>query len=180
MTGIEFTEDNPQILLKELGNVARFVGATLQNTSNPTALSAGYKHNVIPGSAEALVDARTLPGQHEAVLAKLRELAGADIVLSTVHEDRALEVPFAGNLVDQMVAALQREDPEAVVLPYMLSGGTDNKSLSRLGITGYGFAPLRLPAELDFTGMFHGVDERVPVDSLKFGTRVLRDLLTTY
>ncbi|GAA1496311.1 M20/M25/M40 family metallo-hydrolase [Paeniglutamicibacter kerguelensis] len=180
MTGIEFTDDNPEVLLNELGNVARFVGATLQNTSNPTALSAGYKHNVIPGGAEALIDVRTLPGQHEEVIAKLRELAGPDVHLTSVHQDRALEVPFAGNLVDQMVAALGREDPEAVVLPYMLSGGTDNKSLSRLGITGYGFAPLRLPEELDFTGMFHGVDERVPVDSLKFGTRVLRDLLTTY
>ena len=180
MTGIEFTEDNPQVLLKELGNVARFVGATLQNTANPTVLSAGYKHNVIPGSAEALLDVRTLPGQHEAVMETLRALAGPDVELSSLHLDRALEVPFAGGLVDSMVAALNREDPEAVVLPYMLSGGTDNKSLSRLGITGYGFAPLRLPAELDFTGMFHGVDERVPVDSLKFGTRVLRDLLTTY
>lgn len=180
LTGIEFTDDNPEILLKELGNVARFVGATLQNTSNPTALSAGYKHNVIPGSAEALIDVRTLPGQHEEVLAKLKELAGPDVVLSSIHEDRALEVPFAGNLVDQMVAALGREDPEAIVLPYMLSGGTDNKSLAKLGITGYGFAPLRLPAELDFTGMFHGVDERVPVDSLQFGTRVLRDLLLNY
>ena len=180
MTGIEFTEDNPQVLLNELGNVARFVGATLQNTANPTVLSAGYKHNVIPGSAEALLDVRTLPGQHEAVMETLRALAGPDVELSSLHLDRALEVPFAGGLVESMVAALNREDPEAVVLPYMLSGGTDNKSLSRLGITGYGFAPLRLPAELDFTGMFHGVDERVPVDSLKFGTRVLRDLLTTY
>ena len=180
MTGIEFTEDNPQVLLNELGNVARFVGATLQNTANPTVLSAGYKHNVIPGAAEALLDVRTLPGQHEAVMETLRALAGPDVELSSLHLDRALEVPFAGGLVDSMVAALNREDPEAVVLPYMLSGGTDNKALSRLGITGYGFAPLRLPAELDFTGMFHGVDERVPVDSLKFGTRVLRDLLTTY
>ena len=180
MTGIEFTDDNPQVLLNELGNVARFVGATLQNTANPTVLSAGYKHNVIPGAAEALLDVRTLPGQHEAVMETLRALAGPDVELSSLHLDRALEVPFAGGLVDSMVAALNREDPEAVVLPYMLSGGTDNKALSRLGITGYGFAPLRLPAELDFTGMFHGVDERVPVDSLKFGTRVLRDLLTTY
>ncbi len=180
MTGIEFTEDNPQVLLAELGNVARFVGATLQNTANPTALDAGYKHNVIPGSAEALLDVRTLPGQHDAVMETLRMLAGPHVSLSSVHLDRALEVPFSGNLVDSMVASLGREDPEAVVLPYMLSGGTDNKSLARLGITGYGFAPLRLPAELDFTGMFHGVDERVPVDSLKFGTRVLHDLLTNY
>lgn len=110
----------------------------------------------------------------------LRALAGPDVQLSALHLDRALEVPFAGNLVDSMVASLKREDPEAEVLPYMLSGGTDNKSLANLGITGYGFAPLRLPADLDFTGMFHGVDERVPVDSLKFGTRVLHDLLSTY
>ncbi|MFI8412305.1 M20/M25/M40 family metallo-hydrolase [Paeniglutamicibacter gangotriensis] len=180
MTGIEFTDNNPQVLLAELGNVARFVGATLQNTANPTVLSAGYKHNVIPGAAEALLDVRTLPGQQEAVMETLRALAGPDVQLSALHLDRALEVPFAGNLVDSMVASLKREDPEAEVLPYMLSGGTDNKSLANLGITGYGFAPLRLPADLDFTGMFHGVDERVPVDSLKFGTRVLHDLLSTY
>ena len=93
--------------------------------------------------------------------------------ISYVHNDVSLEVPFAGNLVDSMIDALHAEDPGAKVLPYTLSGGTDNKSLSRLGITGYGFAPLQLPDELDFTGMFHGVDERVPADSLKFGARVL-------
>jgi acetylornithine deacetylase/succinyl-diaminopimelate desuccinylase-like protein len=93
--------------------------------------------------------------------------------------DTGLEVPFEGALVDAMVAAVVAEDPGATVLPYMLSGGTDNKSLSRLGITGYGFAPLRLPADLDFAGMFHGVDERVPADALVFGTRVLDRLLAT-
>lgn len=180
LTGVEFTEDNPEKLLDELGTVARFVGATLRNTSNPTVLKAGYKHNVIPGGAEALIDCRTLPGQDQLVMDTLRELAGAGIDISKVHTDTALEVPFAGNLVDSMVESLRSEDPEAVVLPYMLSGGTDNKSLSRLGITGYGFAPLRLPEDLDFTGMFHGVDERVPTDSLEFGTRVLHRLLTTY
>jgi acetylornithine deacetylase/succinyl-diaminopimelate desuccinylase-like protein len=180
LTGVEFDPDNPDILLKELGTVARFVGATLQNTSNPTVLKAGYKDNVIPGLAEARIDARTLPGQDELVLAKIRELAGEGVEVSYVHQDCALEVPFAGNLVDAMVDSLAAEDPDAVVLPYTLSGGTDNKSLARLGITGYGFAPLRLPADLDFTGMFHGVDERVPVDSLKFGTRVLGRLLASY
>jgi len=96
-----------------------------------------------------------------------------------IHTDVALEVPFSGGLVDAMVAALDAEDPGAAVLPYALSGGTDNKSLSRLGITGYGFAPLRLPASLDFSAMFHGVDERVPVESLRFGVRVLDRLLAT-
>lgn len=178
LTGVEFDADNPEILLKELGTVARFVGATLQNTSNPTVLKGGYKHNVIPGSAEALIDVRTLPGQEEAVLATIKSLAGDSVDVSYAHKDVSLEVPFAGNLVDMMVDSLLAEDPGAKVLPYTLSGGTDNKSLSRLGITGYGFAPLRLPDDLDFTGMFHGVDERVPTDSLRFGSRVLNRLLT--
>ncbi|MBG6179996.1 M20/M25/M40 family metallo-hydrolase [Arthrobacter sp. CAN_A1] len=180
LTGVEFDPDNPETLLAELGTVARFVGATLQNTSNPTVLKSGYKHNVIPGTAEALIDVRTLPGQEEQVLATIKELVGDGVDVTYDHKDVSLEVPFAGNLVDSMIDALHSQDPGAKVLPYTLSGGTDNKSLSRLGITGYGFAPLQLPDELDFTGMFHGVDERVPTESLKFGSRVLHRLLTTY
>lgn len=180
LTGIEFEEQNPGPLLDALGNVSRFVGATLQNTSNPTALKSGYKHNVIPGAAEAFLDCRTLPGRDELLHETLRELAGAGVDFSTEHSDTSLEVPFSGSLVDNMVASISAEDPGSVVLPYMLSGGTDNKSLSRLGIAGYGFAPLQLPDDLDFTSMFHGVDERVPVEALKFGTRVLSRLLRTY
>ncbi|WP_207346353.1 M20/M25/M40 family metallo-hydrolase [Arthrobacter sp. E3] len=180
LTGIEFDESNPDVLLDQLGTVSRFVGATLQNTSNPTFLNGGYKANVIPGTAEAMIDVRTLPGQHEHVLEVVRELAGEGVEISTIHNDVSLETPFAGNLIDAMIDSLHAEDPGSTVLPYTLSGGTDNKSLSRLGITGYGFAPLQLPPELDFTGMFHGVDERVPVDSLKFGARVLDRLLSTY
>ncbi|GAA4659256.1 M20/M25/M40 family metallo-hydrolase [Arthrobacter cryoconiti] len=180
MTGVEFDESNPQTLLDKLGTVSRFVGATLQNTANPTFLAGGYKANVIPGTAEAMIDVRTLPGRHEQVLEQIRDLAGAGVEVSTIHNDVSLETPFTGNLVDAMVESLNAEDPEATVLPYTLSGGTDNKSLSRLGITGYGFAPLQLPPDLDFTGMFHGVDERVPVESLKFGARVLDRLLSNY
>ncbi|WP_345474462.1 M20/M25/M40 family metallo-hydrolase [Glutamicibacter ectropisis] len=180
LTDLEFDQQNPQPLLEAMGNVSRFVGATLQNTANPSALQAGYKHNVIPGQAEALIDCRTLPDEHEVTLEKLRELAGEGVELSMVHEQDSLEVPFAGALVDRMVKSLLDEDPEAIVLPYMLSGGTDNKWLATIGITGYGFAPLQLPAELDFTGMFHGVDERVPVDAIKFGARVLENLMRSY
>ncbi|TDL42865.1 M20/M25/M40 family metallo-hydrolase [Kocuria rosea] len=180
LTGVEFDPQNPQRLLAELGSVARFVGATLQTTANPTMLEAGYKVNVIPGSAQAGLDVRYLPGQREIVLAKLAELAGEGVSFEFESDDIALEVPFSGTVVDAMVDALHAEDPEAVVLPYMLSGGTDNKSLDPLGITGYGFVPLRLPDELDFPAMFHGVDERVPTDSLEFGSRVLHRLLTRY
>lgn len=180
LTGVDFDPQNPQKLLRELGAVSRFVGATLQNTSNPTVLEGGYKTNVIPGSAHGAVDVRFLPEQKEHVLATLQELAGDRVGIEAEFEDIALEVPFSGTVVDAMVDALEAEDPDAVVLPYMLGAGTDNKSLSTLGITGYGFVPLQLPDELDFTGMFHGVDERVPVASLEFGSRVLDRLLRTY
>jgi acetylornithine deacetylase/succinyl-diaminopimelate desuccinylase-like protein len=182
LTGLPFDpQDEAGIdrLVAALGPAAKFVGATLRHTTNPTQLAAGYKANVIPGSAEATVDGRFLPGHEDEFLAQVRTLVGEHIEVSNVHHDRALEVPFSGDLVDRMVDALVAEDPDAVVLPYTLSGGTDNKSLALLGIAGYGFAPLRLPADLDFAGMFHGVDERVPSDALRFGTRVLDRLLRT-
>lgn len=167
-------------LLLRTGTAAGFLTATLRTTTNPTLLKAGYKHNVIPDSAEALIDIRTLPGEEDAVLAEVRSLLADDVEIEIVTRDVGLENPFSGALVDAMVGTLNRHDPEAQVLPYLLSGGTDNKALSELGITGYGFAPLRLPADLDFPGMFHGVDERVPLDALDFGHRALTDLLSTY
>jgi acetylornithine deacetylase/succinyl-diaminopimelate desuccinylase-like protein len=182
LTGLPVDYEDPatiDALIGALGPVAKFVGATVRNTSNPTQLQAGYKANVIPGRAEATLDVRLLPGHEETGMAKLRELAGPTVRIEAIHQDTALEVPFSGSLVDAMVAAIDAEDPGAKVLPYTLSGGTDNKSLHRLGITGYGFAPLQLTGDLDFAGMFHGVDERVPTEALKFGTRVLDRLLAT-
>jgi acetylornithine deacetylase/succinyl-diaminopimelate desuccinylase-like protein len=175
--GVEFDETDPTAQLDALGTAARFVDSTLRNSSNPTGLTAGYKHNVIPGRAEATLDVRFLPGQEEEVMDVLRELAGDGVDFAHEHRDISLEVPFSGDLVDLMVRCIQAEDPGAPVLPFMMSGGTDNKSLSRLGIAGYGFAPLQLPADLDFTGLFHGIDERVPVQSLVFGCRVLARML---
>ncbi|WP_413335092.1 M20/M25/M40 family metallo-hydrolase [Brevibacterium sp. GP-SGM9] len=177
LTGIEFTAETIPQLLAELGSVEKFVAPTLQNTSNPSFLGAGYKHNVIPGTATAYVDCRTLPGQHEDVMLKLKELAGEGIDIIPEDEGEALEAPFDTPLVAQMRTSLLADDPSAMVLPYTLSGGTDNKSMAELGITGYGFAPLQLSGDLDFPAMFHGVDERVPISALKFGTRVLGDFL---
>ncbi len=170
----------PDELAIATGTAAGFIRATLRTTSNPTLLSAGYKHNVIPDTAEALVDIRTLPGDEEAALEEIAELVGPDIEVVVLHRDVGLETGFDGPLIEAMVATLNEHDPGAPVLPYLLSGGTDNKALSRLGITGYGFAPLKLPADLDFPAMFHGVDERVPLDALVFGRRVLTDLLLNY
>lgn len=172
--------DDPDALAAAAGPAEAFLRSTFRTTTNPTALTAGYKHNVIPERAEALIDVRVIPGTEDDVLSQLQAIVGDEIEIQTVVRDIGMETPFAGELVEAMVASLNRHDPGTPVIPYLLGAGTDNKALAALGITGYGFAPLRLPADLDFTGMFHGVDERVPVESLVFGQRVLADLLRTY
>lgn len=178
--GTDPQQVTPDEIVLSTGTAAGFLQASLRTTSNPTLLAAGYKHNVIPDMAEALIDIRTLPGEEDQVLAAVRELIGDEIEIVVMHRDIGLENSFDGPLVDAMVGALTARDPGAPVLPYLLSGGTDNKALAKLGITGYGFAPLQLPAELDFPAMFHGVDERVPLDALVFGRQVLGDLLLNY
>ncbi len=180
LMGADRSTVDPDELVLSTGTAAGFIQATLRTTSNPTLLHAGYKHNVIPDTAEALIDIRTLAGDEDAVLAEVQRVVGDDIEIVVMHRDIGLENPFEGSLVDAMVDTLHAHDPGAPVLPYLLSGGTDNKALATLGIRGYGFAPLRLPAELDFPAMFHGVDERVPLDALVFGRQVLTDLLLTY
>ena len=170
----------PNEIVIATGTAAGFIQGSLRTTTNPTMLTAGYKHNVIPDTAEALIDIRALPGEEEAVLAEVRAIVGDDIEIVIIHQDIGLETAFSGPLVDAVTATLGRHDPGAPVLPYLLSGGTDNKALSLLGIKGYGFAPLKLPADLDFPAMFHGVDERVPLDALVFGRHVLTDLLLDY
>ncbi|MCS5719403.1 M20/M25/M40 family metallo-hydrolase [Herbiconiux sp. CPCC 205763] len=171
---------SPDEIALATGTTSRFITATLRTTTNPTGLTAGYKHNVIPDRAEAMIDVRVLPGEEDAVLEEIRAIVGDDIEIVISHRDIGLETTFDGELVDAMVASLQRHDPGAEVLPYLLSGGTDNKALSLLGIRGFGFAPLQLPPTLDFPAMFHGVDERVPLDALGFGSDVLTDLLLRY
>ncbi|MFE2230366.1 M20/M25/M40 family metallo-hydrolase [Streptomyces kronopolitis] len=171
--GTELDPEDMDATLAKLGGIAKLIGASLKNTANPTQLGAGYKVNVIPGQATAHVDGRFLPGHEEEFLADLDRLLGPRVKREDVHADKALETTFDGALVEAMQSALQAEDPIARAVPYMLSAGTDAKSFDDLGIRGFGFAPLKLPPELDFAGMFHGVDERVPVDGLKFGVRVL-------
>ena len=177
VTGKAYDEKDLRPLLKEIGSTARMIGATLQNTANPTMLEAGYKANVIPGSASAVIDGRFLPGYEDEMNSTIRSIIGPDIQIETISRDIALEVDFNSPLVEAMKAAILREDPEGIPVPYLMSGGTDNKALSELGIVGYGFSPLRLPADLDFMSLFHGVDERIPVDGIRFGVRVLADFL---
>jgi acetylornithine deacetylase/succinyl-diaminopimelate desuccinylase-like protein len=178
LVGEKYDPTNPRPLLQHIGGAARMMGATVQNTANPTMLEAGYKANVIPGSASAVVDGRFLPGFENELADTVKQLAGEDAVVEVMIRDKALEVDFDGPLVQGMCAALIAEDPEGIPVPYLMSGGTDNKALSDLGIVGYGYSPVRLPNDLDFFALFHGVDERIPVDGLIFGVRVLARFLS--
>jgi acetylornithine deacetylase/succinyl-diaminopimelate desuccinylase-like protein len=171
--GTSFSDNEIAPVLAKLGPIARMVGATLTNTANPTMLNAGYKVNVVPQSASAQIDGRFLPGYEDEFFAEIDQLLGPAVRREFVNHHSAVETTFDGALCDAMTAALLEADPLAAVVPYCMSGGTDAKAFSRLGIRCFGFAPLRLPPELDFSGLFHGVDERVPLSALEFGTRVL-------
>jgi acetylornithine deacetylase/succinyl-diaminopimelate desuccinylase-like protein len=174
---LSFDTEDLEGAVAKLGPMARMLGATLRDTANPTMLKAGYKANVIPATAEAVVDCRVLPGRQAAFEREVDELIGPDVTREWISELPSYETTFDGHLVDAMNDAILAVDPEARTVPYMLSGGTDAKAFARLGIRCFGFAPLRLPPELDFAALFHGVDERVPVDALQFGVEVLEHFL---
>ncbi|OYO09635.1 hypothetical protein CGZ94_18450 [Enemella evansiae] len=174
---VRIDTDNVEETLSRLGSISRMVGATMGNTTNPTMLEAGYKVNVIPGQATAGVDGRVVPGAEEEFLATMKELLGDKVRMEYVIHEPAIETEFAGDLVTAMQKSLQSEDSGARAVPYLMSGGTDAKAWTKLGVRCFGFAPLKLPPELDFVGMFHGVDERVPTESLEFGAKVLDHFL---
>ncbi|MEU0475128.1 M20/M25/M40 family metallo-hydrolase [Streptomyces olivaceus] len=171
--GIEADLDDVDTLLDKLGPAAGLVEATVRNSSNPTMLDAGYKVNVIPGEAVAHVDGRFLAGAEDEFRTTLDRLTGPDVDWEFAHREVALEAPVDSPTYARMRSAVQEFAPEGHVVPYCMSGGTDAKQFSRLGITGYGFAPLKLPEGFDYQALFHGVDERVPVEALHFGVRVL-------
>ena len=178
-TGLDLSPEAPDLetSLFKLGNLARIIGATLRDTANPTMLKAGYKANVIPQKAEAVIDCRVLPGRQAAFEKEIDELIGPNVRREWITHLDSYETTFDGDLVDAMNAAVLEHDPQGKTVPYMLSGGTDAKAFAKLGIRCFGFAPLRLPPELDFAALFHGVDERVPVDSVLFGTKVFEHFL---
>lgn len=177
--GLELDLEDPDALMRQLGPIARFIGAGTRNITNPTMLEAGYKANVIPGEASAVIDGRFVPGDEREFFDEVDRLLGPNVRREFINRDVAMEAPYDVPLVDAMRAALSAEDPGCVVAPYILSAGTDAKAFSRLGVLGYGFSPLQLPPDLDFTALFHGVDERVPIDAVRFGVRVLDRFLRT-
>ena len=171
--GIDVSDVESQELHRRLGNLSYLVGATMQNTANPTVLRAGYKTNVIPTLATAEIDCRFLPGQEEELDATIRLLVGNGIDVDVINYGIAVEAPLDTQLFEIMASALRAEDEKARAVPYMISGGTDAKAFAGLEIECYGFSPLQMPAGLDYWRLFHGVDECVPIEGLEFGVRVL-------
>ncbi|ALC26441.1 M20/M25/M40 family metallo-hydrolase [Streptomyces bacillaris] len=170
--------DVPQLLAK-LGPAATLVQNTIRNSSNPTMLGAGYKVNVIPGHATAYIDGRFVPGGEDEFHETLDRLTGPLVSWEFYHREQALLAPVDTPTYAKLRAAVEKFDPGAHTVPYCMSGGTDAKQFAKLGITGYGFTPLKLPPGIDYQALFHGVDERVPVDALHFGVRVLDHYLRT-
>ncbi|MEV0305854.1 M20/M25/M40 family metallo-hydrolase [Streptomyces prasinus] len=177
--GVDPDLSDVDTLLTKLGPAAKLVEHTLRNSTNPTVLEAGYKVNVIPGQAEAYIDGRILPGGEDDFRATLDRLTGPGVDWEFHHREPALQSPVDSTTFARMRAAVREFAPEGHPVPYCMSGGTDAKQFSRLGITGYGFAPLKLPEGFDYQALFHGVDERVPVEALHFGVRVLDRFLRT-
>ncbi len=171
--GEDVDPENQEQLLRVLGPLAGLIGATFANSAQPTMLEAGYKMNVIPETADASVDGRVLPGFEDEFDRTMEELLGGQAEIVEMFQDIALETTFDGPTVEAMAAAIRAEDPEGIAVPYLMSGGTDAKAFRQLGMRPFGFIPLRLPPDLEFSKLFHGVNERVPVAGLTFGTRVM-------
>jgi acetylornithine deacetylase/succinyl-diaminopimelate desuccinylase-like protein len=169
-------------LIARLGRAGVLAASTVRNSATPTVLRAGEKVDVVPSDGSALLHVRTLPGTPDEVLATVDSLLAPGVRIELIAPHEPVSAPVDSPWFHAMAAALRAEHPDAVVLPYCLGGGTDAKNFAPLGIDCYGFAPLRLPldpAEYDYRVMAHGVDERVPIDGLCFGARVLDRFLRT-
>jgi acetylornithine deacetylase/succinyl-diaminopimelate desuccinylase-like protein len=164
---------------------ARALRALLRDTFSPDVVHAGVKYNVIPGDAVVEVDCRILPGTTEAeARGQLEARLGADLLAACEIElivfGAPVESPAEGELYDLLAATLRDHDAEAIPLPVMAPFATDAKFTSMLGVPTYGFSPLRLDPEERFLDRFHGVDERVSLEALRFGLPVLYDVVRRY
>ena len=160
---------------------ARALRALIRDTLSPDVIHAGIKYNVIPGDAVIEVDCRVLPGTTEAdIRAEIERRLGPDLLPACTIEPivwgAPVEAPAEGPLWDTLVSTLRDHDPEGVPLPVMAPFGTDAKATALLGVPTYGFSPLRLDPDERFLERFHGVDERVSLDALRFGLPVLYDV----
>jgi acetylornithine deacetylase/succinyl-diaminopimelate desuccinylase-like protein len=154
--------------------------AMLRNTVTPTVLKAGSQINVIPSKAEALVDGRNLPGwTPEMVLEELRSMIGSEAEITFLDPSPPLEADLQSPLFSMIKAVLREHDPRAAVIPFLLTGGTDAKHITKLGTKVYGFVP-GLYAGAGESRRVHSHDERISVRSLQWGVRVLYEVVERF
>jgi acetylornithine deacetylase/succinyl-diaminopimelate desuccinylase-like protein len=153
----------------------------MANTVTPTILRAGYKDNVIPGEASVILDGRTLPGEDErSFLRELREIVGPEPALHVLKTAAPAEASPDTPLFRLIKSRTEAADPGARAIPWMLPGATDSKFYAQLGATCYGFAPVRLDPKMPFGSLYHGNDERMPVEGLLWGLRLYTDVVLTF
>lgn len=172
-------EQSVLALIDRLGESAEVARFTIRGSSTPTMLEAGYKVNVVPGVAYAEVDVRCPPGQADAMEASLGELVGPDVDWEFTAKQPPVESPVDSPWYAAMRDSVQRFDPEGVVVPYCMGGGTDSKAFAKLGMQTYGFTPLGRDSENRRSEGQHSVDERTPVVAAEIGQRMLRSFLET-
>ncbi|MBN2145789.1 MAG: M20/M25/M40 family metallo-hydrolase [Anaerolineales bacterium] len=155
--------------------------AMVSNTFTPSILKAGMKTNVIPSTAEAAIDCRTLPGQTpEDVLREMYAITGRKVTLEPVYVQAGSEFSADTPLYRLLERHTRAMDPQAIVVPFMMVGATDAKEYQRAGITMYGFTPGMLPAELPLMKMAHGHDERIPISFFESGMPVLWNVVREF
>ncbi|NYE96426.1 acetylornithine deacetylase/succinyl-diaminopimelate desuccinylase-like protein [Psychromicrobium silvestre] len=172
------SEEGVAAAIEAMGEAGEVARVTVRCSSTPTVLRAGYKVNVIPGVAEADIDIRCLPGTEESTLETIDGLLGPGLSRSFIAHEPPTNSAIDSPWFESMKASLLRHDPAAVVVPYCMGGGTDAKAFSKLGISCYGFSPLTAdPEGRSYQGV-HGVDERIPVHSVRGGQQILQDFLS--
>jgi acetylornithine deacetylase/succinyl-diaminopimelate desuccinylase-like protein len=167
-------------VLDLLGEKARTFDPLLHNTVNPTIIRGGDKINVIPAEVTVELDGRLLPGYSpEDLLEELRILLGDDIDFELMRYDPGPTEPDMG-LFPILADILKQADPDGTPIPMLLSGVTDARFFSRLGIQTYGFTPMQLPPDFNFAATIHAADERIPVEALRWGTDRIYEVLMRF
>lgn len=167
-------------VLDVLGERGTFFDPLLHNTVNATIVAGGDKVNVIPSEIVVDLDARLLPGQStDDLLRELHALVGDDVELEVGRAEPGPPEPDFG-LFDLLSGVLKEADPTGTPIPMLLAAITDARHFGRLGIQGYGFTPMQLPADLRFTELIHAADERIPAEAVDFGTDAIFRVLERY
>lgn len=169
------------LLEKVQPDQAMAINAMLRHTAAPTMLTGSKKVNVLPGQASVSVDGRILPGYSvEDFLREVQAIVGEDLELEVFNHHEGTLFDSDTPLFNAISSSLQRHDPGCVPVPYMIPGFTDSFAYGKLGATCYGFSPVKLGPDLNFTQMYHGHNERIPVDGYLWGQRVLYDLVKEF